>query len=263
LKCHLEKITLLDKLNELNVYRGFTRIRPIVSEDLIFETDKDKIPSTKLKEEYLRICDARKYPIVTNELPCSEVKGEGIFLKFDDKTLQDWEKSNSVQERFNKMKENLKNYYDTFNIEDGLNGINARYVFLHTLSHIILQQLSLDSGYSLSSLSEIIYCNNSSDDFNMNGILIYTSSSDTEGTLGGLVEKGVPSVLAEIVSKGIDNAKWCSSDPLCISSKGQGFMSTNMAACYSCVMVPETCCENINKFLDRKLVLDFFHIETL
>ena len=87
--------------------------------------------------------------------------------------------------------------------------------------------------------------------------------SDTEGTLGGLVEKGEPKRLAPIISKAIDKAKWCSSDPLCITSPGQGFMTTNMAACYSCVMVPETCCENINKFLDRKLVLNFFGLETL
>ena len=30
------------------------------------------------------------------------------------------------------MKENLSNYFTTFNIEDGFQNISARYIFLHT-----------------------------------------------------------------------------------------------------------------------------------
>lgn len=258
----IEQITLLDKINELKIYRGFTRIRPLANEDLIFETDRKKLEGKQL-DEYNRICDARKDPFKTSELPCAEVKGEGIFLKFNNEALQEWENKDFVQQRSGRMQENLKNYFDTFNIDNGLQSISARYVLLHTLSHIIMQQLAIDSGYNLSSLTEIIYCNKPYEEEQMNGILIYTSSSDSEGTLGGLVEKGEPNQLASIISKAVDKAKWCSSDPLCITSKGQGFLTTNMAACYSCVMVPETCCENINKFLDRKLVLHFFDIESL
>jgi len=258
----LEKITLLDKINELKIFRGFTRIKPLVNDDLIFETDKSNLSEKRLLE-YDRICDARKFPAKTNELPCAEVKGEGIFLKFNNKELKEWENKKNVCSRFGQMKNNLSNYFITFDIDDEEVNISARYVFLHTLSHIIMQQLANDSGYSLSSLTEIIYCSKPHEKDEMNGILIYTSSSDTEGTLGGLVEKGEPNRLSPIISRGIDKAKWCSSDPLCVTSKGQGFMTTNMAACYSCVMVPETCCENINKFLDRKLVLDFFEIESL
>ncbi|MCF8226006.1 MAG: DUF1998 domain-containing protein [Bacteroidales bacterium] len=258
----IDRITLLDKINELKVFRGFTRIKPLANEDLIFETSTDNLKGRRL-DEYTRICDARKYPLKTNELPCSEVKGEGVFLSFNNEALNKWEKEEAVVERYNKMSVNLNNYFETFQIENGQENINARYVFLHTLSHMIMQQLSIDSGYSLSSLTEIIYCNKRNGNQFMNGILIYTSSSDTEGTLGGLVEKGLPQNLTPVISKAIDKAKWCSSDPLCITSNGQGFMTTNMAACYSCVMVPETCCENINKFLDRKLVLNFFGIHSL
>jgi hypothetical protein len=269
----IEKITLLNKLNELKIFRGFTRIKPLANEELIFETDRQNLEGRfetdrqNLEDrrlvEYNRICDARKSPAETNELPCSEVKGEGIFLKFDDDALNDWEIKDPVKNRYKQMQNNLDNYFRTFDIVDGQNNISARYVMLHTLSHMIMQQLANDSGYSLSSLTEIIYCSKPHEENNMNGILIYTSSSDTEGTLGGLVEKGTPNRLSPIISKAIEEAKWCSSDPLCITSNGQGFMSTNMAACYSCVIVPETSCEIINKFLDRKLVLDFFNIETI
>lgn len=259
-KVKIDGITLLDKINELKIFRGFTRIKPLANEDLIFETNNTNLDRL---DEYNRICDARKYLVETNELPCAEVKGEGIFLRFDNDVLTSWERKDTVLMRFSQMKNNLANYFGTFNIDNGLEKISARYVLLHTLSHILMQQLASDSGYNLSSLTEIIYCNYPKSKEEMNGILIYTSSSDTEGTLGGLVEKGEENRLALIISKAIDKAKWCSSDPLCITSEGQGFMATNMAACYSCVMVPETCCENLNKFLDRKLLLDFFDIETL
>jgi hypothetical protein len=46
-------------------------------------------------------------------------------------------------------------------------------------------------------------------------------------------------------------AQWCSADPLCVTSKQQGFMSLNYAACHDCVLVPETSCEFHNALLDR------------
>jgi hypothetical protein len=30
----------------------------------------------------------------------------------------------------------------------------------------------------------------------------------------------------------------------------------NLAACYSCVLLPETSCEEFNSFLDRALLID-------
>ena len=90
----------------------------------------------------------------------------------------------------------------------------------------------------------------------MNGILIYTSTSDSEGTLGGLVEKGSSLFLNSIVEKALSKAKWCSSDPLCIDEKnGKGFMGVNLASCHSCSLLSETSCCNMNKFLDRGLVI--------
>ena len=48
----------------LKIYRGFTRIRPLANEDLIFETDRNQLAGRQL-DEYNRICDARKYPLNT------------------------------------------------------------------------------------------------------------------------------------------------------------------------------------------------------
>ena len=53
----------------------------------------------------------------------------------------------------------------------------------------------------------------------------------------------------------IKNAEWCSSDPVCIQSKGQGPDSLNLAACHNCALLPETCCETGNRLLDRGVVV--------
>jgi hypothetical protein len=44
-------------------------------------------------------------------------------------------------------------------------------------------------------------------------ILILTSSSDADGTLGGLVEAARP--IKEFVSKALELAALCSNDPIC------------------------------------------------
>ena len=89
----------------------------------------------------------------------------------------------------------------------------------------------------------------------MEGLLIYTTTSDTEGSLGGLVSMGYPDRLEVIFREALEKARWCSSDPICIESNGQGFLGTNLASCYSCSMLPETSCQHINRFLDRGLLI--------
>jgi hypothetical protein len=51
------------------------------------------------------------------------------------------------------------------------------------------------------------------------------------------------------------SAAWCSSDPLCIESTGQGVDALNLAACHACALVSETSCEHFNTYLDRSLVV--------
>ena len=85
----------------------------------------------------------------------------------------------------------------------------------------------------------------------MAGLLIYTSAGDSEGTMGGLVRMGNPGYLEKIIYKALEHTMWCSADPVCIDSKGQGPGSCNLAACHSCVLLPETSCEEQNRLLDR------------
>ena len=91
----------------------------------------------------------------------------------------------------------------------------------------------------------------------MAGILIYTASGDSEGTMGGLVRMGRPGFLEPIVRAALDDAMWCSVDPVCIEvgEYGQGPDNCNLAACHGCALLPETACEEFNRFLDRAVLV--------
>jgi hypothetical protein len=81
---------------------------------------------------------------------------------------------------------------------------------------------------------------------------------DAEGTMGDLVRMGRPENLTRIVRQALEAATWCSADPVCMevgSTSGQGPDSYNLAACHNCVLVPETACEQFNRFLDRGVVV--------
>ena len=89
----------------------------------------------------------------------------------------------------------------------------------------------------------------------MQGILIYTASGDLEGTMGGLVRQGEPDRFKSTLFRALRRAQWCSSDPVCIESAGQGVDNANLAACHGCVLISETSCEEGNRLLDRALMI--------
>jgi hypothetical protein len=129
------------------------------------------------------------------------------------------------------------------------------YLLIHTFAHLIINQLSYECGYGSSSIRERIYCEKTGNKLGMNGVLIYTASGDSEGSLGGLVRQGKPGRLEDTIVHAIQNAEWCASDPICIQSLGQGPESCNLAACHNCALLPETCCENGNRLLDRGVII--------
>jgi hypothetical protein len=73
--------------------------------------------------------------------------------------------------------------------------------------------------------------------------------------MGGLVRQGLPGRLETTFLRGLQAARWCSSDPVCIESVGQGADNANLAACHGCVLVPETSCEEGNRLLDRAILV--------
>lgn len=220
-------VTLVKRLREIMVIQGFRRIKPERSdgEETMASLSRDPL----------------------NWLPGVELLGEGIFIKFNSDAVERW--SASVADRYEKMRQRLVRS----NVR--CDAFSPQYVLLHTFAHILIRQLSMECGYSASSLKERIYSTYQDDDYKMCGVLIYTSSSDSDGSLGGLVRCGRPEHFGTTLNDALRNAAWCSSDPLCSEADAQGYKSLNYAACHACALLPETSCEMRNCLLDRGAVV--------
>lgn len=238
---HIKNISLIHKVREVQALIGFSRLEPVDKENLSAD---NKITPVNIKD------DGTKW------YPGYEIRGEGIFIELDDDAIDAWRSCNSdVRDRVNLLNENYKkSYYGSIKERT----ITEKYLLLHTLSHLLMKQLSFECGYSIASLKERIYCSEPSQGRSMSGIFIYTASGDSEGTMGGLVRQGRPDVFPGIFKKAIEASITCSNDPVCSLSLGQGRDSLNLSACYSCTLVPETSCEEFNVFLDRGVIIGTF-----
>ena len=118
----------------------------------------------------------------------------------------------------------------------------------------MIRQLTFECGYSSTSLKERIYTTFEDGTVHMAGVLIYTTSSDSDGSLGGLVKQGRTQNLEKILEKTIENMAWCSIDPLCIEREQSGYKGLNLAVCHACTLLPETSCELRNILLDRAAI---------
>tara|TARA_B110000046_G_C12998344_1_gene401051 strand:- start:535 stop:2163 length:1629 start_codon:yes stop_codon:yes gene_type:complete len=232
LEKYFENVVLIEKLKETRVFKGFSRINP-----------NNKIKKEELSNSHV------------NWLPAVEVYGEGIFLKFKDDVVDNWLKelgsdfSNIISRYHSAMRKRRP--------EDENREINPFFVAMHTFSHLLIKRLCFDCGYGSSSLRERLYFS-SDPNSRMNGILIYTSSGDSEGSLGGLVRQGKAKNLGRLVKNALEEARWCSADPVCSdigNSSGQGPDNVNGSACHNCCIVPETSCEEFNVLLDRTTIV--------
>jgi hypothetical protein len=134
-------------------------------------------------------------------------------------------------------------------------GVSDKFVLIHTFAHLLIRQLSYDCGYGSASLRERIYCDRDDNAEPMQGVLIYTAAGDSEGTLGGLARAGEPGNFEPCIRQAIRSASWCSSDPACVESVGQGTDNANLACCHGCGLLPETSCEEGNRLLDRATIV--------
>jgi len=131
----------------------------------------------------------------------------------------------------------------------------ARYLLIHTLSHLLIRQVSLECGYSSASIRERIYVGSPKEP--AAGVLLSTAASDSEGTLGGLVALGEARHLRRLLDLAFDEAAFCSSDPLCAEHEPTGMSdSLHAAACHACLFASETSCEANNRWLDRSVLVD-------
>src|SRR5690606_1122360 len=132
--------------------------------------------------------------------------------------------------------------------------LTPRFLLVHSLAHALIRQLSLSCGYSSASLRERLYAD-VDPSWDMAGLLVYTSSPDADGTLGGLARQGEDSNIVRVFEDALLSMTWCSADPLCIEGVHARSAPANGAACHACLLASETSCEEFNTFLVRALLI--------
>ena len=230
---YFNRIVCVPQLRETRALTGFSRLKPgVVGEEKVFLSDKAK-----------------------DWLPATEVRGEGIFLEFKADKLMNWEKLRAsygiAKKKNQKIQDAIISNSPNFSRRDNA---DETFLLIHSFAHALIRQLAFECGYDSGALNERIFVS-SKDDTLMAGLLIYTANGDAEGSLGGLVAQGKPNFIEKIVKNTIENAKFCSNDPICMETQEQGHQGLNAAACHSCLLLPETCCEHNNLLLDRSTLV--------
>jgi hypothetical protein len=232
----IQRVVLVHRLREVIAEVGFTRFES-AAPDTEGELDMG-----------VRRAALSREPIW---LPACENKGEGIFLQFSTEAIKAWQATAGVSKRAEALARGLAEWRAD-HPGSGRTFPNLAYLMLHSFSHLLITSVALGCGYPASSIRERIYAIPEVG----YGVLLYTGSSDAEGTLGGLVQVGRR--IHDTVKAALDLGMLCSNDPVCAqhepSSSHEGRF-LHGAACHGCLLISETCCEQQNDFLDRALVV--------
>jgi len=189
--------------------------------------------------------------------PAVENRGEGVFVELRASAVREWLTRPGAKARLRELESGHQRWAEERKSERPFPG--GPYVLLHTLSHLLLQALAMKAGYSASSIRERIYADFESERY---GILLFTGSSDAEGTLGGLVAEARH--MESHLKTALSTAALCSNDPICAQHVPDNSMERRYlhgAACHGCTLVAETSCEMRNEYLDRALVVPILGVE--
>lgn len=238
-------IVRIEKLKQISVQTSFTRQMPIDSDAILLNDDEFNAIEFEVKRQ-----STSSKNINTAILPGIESFGEAILFILDKDRLDEWYENDNVLNRSNIIINNAQSSQRKF-IRRISETITPQFLLIHTLSHLLIKELEYDCGYPAASLQERLYVGDK-----MFGFMIMAIEG-TEGSLGGLVSQCDDlDNLHRIINSAIERAKDCSSDPICENSDGQGVENLNLAACYSCALLPDISCEMFNSFLDRGLLID-------
>ncbi len=242
------KVNLVERLKETRVFCGFDRLRQTGAV-------ADEMPGRGMRQLFI---DPPMKP-ESRWLPAVTVYGEGIYFEISEERLLKWQRDNAAWLK-NRLSESFIMRLSGVALTlppmqaAGLEWA-SRYLLVHSLSHLLINQLVFECGYSTAALKERLYVS-ADPSAPMAGFLIYTASGDSEGTLGGLVRLGRKELLEPLVLRALNKASWCSADPVCSENLGgAGAGLSNLAAGHSCTLLPETSCETINQGLDRAMIV--------
>lgn len=240
-----DNLIKLKKIKMTVVQTAFTRQEPM---------DKDQF----LRGEFERVKPkyTSRYGKNTEYLPAIENYGEGLFFNLNNDKLDNWLDEiltdNDFSQRIKTIQTNAE--HNELIKKDRFSNIRflSKFILIHTLSHILIKEFEFSVGYPATSLNERLYINDS----DMSGLMIYTVAG-AEGSYGGLISQANEDDFIKILKSALYRSKDCASDPVCYNSiDGQGIGGLNMAACYSCALIPDISCEEFNSFLDRGLLID-------
>lgn len=243
----ITRVVGVNRMKRVNAVLGFTRL-----------DEMDRVNDVQSRLVNLALSGKPTW------VPATEDRGEGIFLQLDLDAVAEWERGVENTSLWSAHREaHRRNFARRFsetaaviNPDTRLPG--PRYWLVHTLSHILIREMAMSSGYGAASLTERVYAwREEGVRKAAAGLLICTTASDSEGTLGGLVALSQPEKLQGIVLSAVRRAWRCSSDPVCAQrtpSDPEDFL--HGAACHTCCFASETSCERANRFLDRRLLLN-------
>ena len=247
LRPEIRRVLAIERLRKVNALVGFTRI-----------DDMDRVGDLPQRLAPLTRTPRPAWTVATED------RGEGIFLQLDEAFVATWEarilesdiwRAHRDAHRRN-FRRRLSETASTVDPDSRLKP--PRYWLVHTLAHVLIREMAMSCGYSAASLSERLYAWPESEErAAAAGLLICTTASDSDGTLGGLVQLSDPDRLQRVVTLALRRATRCSSDPICamrVPQDPEDFL--HGAACHCCVMASETSCERANRFLDRRFLVD-------
>lgn len=232
----ITRVVLVHRLREVVAQVGFTR----------FEAAAPDIEG-ELEMGVRRASLARE----VSWLPAVENKGEGVFIQFKTEAIEQWMSRADVQSRGQQLDAGFSRWRDE---HQGSHRVfpGMPYIMLHSFSHMLITAVALECGYPASSIRERIYALPGIG----YGVLLYTGTADSEGTLGGLIQVGRR--IHEHIRKALELGELCSNDPVCAQHEPESTHEHRFlhgAACHGCLLIAETSCEQQNDFLDRALVV--------
>lgn len=239
----LSRVVAVKRLTEVTCLYGFTRLEPApVASDGSLEEVLLAVEGASLGE--------------ADWLPAIEQNGEGIFLQFDPAAVSTIVQSKFNIDRVNELRLAYQDWAGKFKNSPTFPG--GAYTFLHSLSHALMTEIALQCGYPATSIKERVYAlpaDGPQSPIGRLGILIYTSASGAQGSLGGLVAMA-PRIVT-LLTAAVEKMQVCSNDPICSESTPQAHFDgslVNGAACNACLLAPETSCEMRNMLLDRLML---------
>jgi hypothetical protein len=248
----IAELVAVHRLREVACLYGFTRFEPAALAN-------DDLEDVGLAVEGAPLAESPTW------LPAIEQFGEGIFILLSPGSLGTWLARRELGTRGTTLSSGVTQWVNSrrqrgskADASDLGERIRPEYILAHGLAHALMTEVALDCGYPASALKERIYVppRNPNDPIRA-GLLIYTATAGTQGTLGGLVE--VTGRFSRVLHSALERLRLCSGDPICADhdpAVADEDRALHGAACHGCLLVAETSCEARNLHLDRALLVD-------